>query len=427
MPIVRKPENAIREIVSERTARSKTFLLPDGKKLIHARIGRIHFRDDDGSLKDIETDVELDAQAGEMVAEKLPYKFRLHRKGIGFTYQSRAGGKVTIELEAIGGQPFDGNAFYEATRAGNRITFANVAEDLDLVFVVYRGGVQTHRVLKSDKAARSWKWNIKTDAEGAARVGGELHGRDASGHRCLGLSLVDGLETWDGTVAIRDKTTRKLSQSRDITYPVVIDPDVTEEIAAGSDDGFERGTNSPVGTFISTESLFSPYVVLGRISGYYTYHHQPGFRFTSVAVAQAAAIAIATLKLNVRTGGGYAGTGTIYGYDTNDSAAWSGTTVRPSSAAKTSASTSVTAAGSTGIKSYDVTAIVQEIVDRAGWASGNDLSLFILHNVASGTAYTYFERFENAGTDEAVLEITLDAGGGGGNRRRRTIICGASL
>jgi hypothetical protein len=194
------------------------------------------------------------------------------------------------------------------------------------------------------------------------------------------------------------------------SYPVTIDPDVTEEIAAAGDDGSE---NQGAATWFNNANIFGNYYGLIR---------NAGFRFTTVAVAQAAVIANATFKLRV-TGNyqGYA-TGKLYGADEDSSAQWSDS-IRPSNRTKTAASTVIPSAGSSGIKSYDVTAVVQEIVDRAGWASGNNISLFVL-NTSAGTDNTYWEAFESAGTDEAVLEITLDGGGGGTKapppRRRMT-------
>lgn len=406
MALVATPADALHEIVEERTARSKTFALPDGKKLIHARLGRIHYQDDDGKLKDIDTTVGLDEQAGEMVADKLPYKFRLHRKGIGFTYQSRAGGKVAIELEAVGGQPFDGKAFYEATRRGNRITFSDVAADLDIVVAIDPTGVRTLRVLKSVNAPKTWRWRIEGDDEGKAKLRPRINGFDGEHRRCAGLTVEDTgdlrAESWDGTVVVRlDPSTRIPSLSEDVSYPVTIDPDVTETIADTTQDGYEYG-----GVFWLYGSSR-----IGATGGGSQLH--PGWRFTSVAVDQGQAISEAILTVDVRVNLGYGGPGTIYGYDTDDAAAWSpfALTVSPTSIAKTSASSAITTFTAEGLRSFDVTDVVQEIIDRAGWSNGNDLSLFAISASSPGTN-TILRDFADGGTP-AVLEITFDAGGGG--------------
>lgn len=427
MPIIPTPENAT-ELTQHRSLRSKVFALANGKRRLVTRLGRVHFQDDDGQLKDIETDVEAEAGTGELVAAKLPYRFRLHKLGIGFDYESRAGGIVRVALVGINGQNnFDRTIAYDKTRNKNRVRFADVRTDLDIVIEVGRSGVKTFRILKSATAPRNFRWAVEYDEAGASKIGSEIRGldnlnneaREGRNRRQLELSLTNSTptlqgngrmryfasESWTGKTKYIDPTTRIASWVDEAIYPVAIDPDITEDIGADNDDGAGRESNS---TWKSSPGSYGSY--LGANSP--TAQYDPGFRFQTVAVDQGVTIDLANLKFNVtRKFGAYAGA-VFYGDDVDDSAAWSDGT-RPSQRTKTSASVTFARPSSTGIKTVDVTSIVQEIVNRGGWASGNDISLF---GITYETTYriTVFEDFSNAGTDEAQLEIDYTAGGGGG-------------
>jgi hypothetical protein len=111
-------------------------------------------------------------------------------------------------------------------------------------------------------------------------------------------------------------------------------------------------------------------------------HLAGGMRFQNVAVPQGASINRATLSAYA----GYANDDlycVIYGHAVDDApdfatntSIWS-TVNRP----RTTASVSWTVENvSFGWMQKDVTAIVQELVDRTGWASGNDLALLLIGN-----------------------------------------------
>lgn len=62
----------------------------------------------------------------------------------------------------------------------------------------------------------------------------------------------------------------------------------------------------------------------------------------------------------------------------------------------------------------DVTAIVQEIVDRVGWVSGNAMQFVFQQNSGSGIVAAEFAAYDHATYDPALLEVDYTAGGGGG-------------
>ena len=134
-------------------------------------------------------------------------------------------------------------------------------------------------------------------------------------------------------------------------------------IANGADDGCSAN-----GAFNSTALAngFNPTVYYG------------GLRFQAVTVPQGAQITSASLVLK-SAGTAFGGSGTNWGYWYGDavdnSAGWSNS-ARPDQRTYTSARTAVAWSATNGASvPTDVTAIIQEIVSRAGWSSGNALSI----------------------------------------------------
>ena len=172
------------------------------------------------------------------------------------------------------------------------------------------------------------------------------------------------------------------------------------EIANGSDDGFDL----EAGDYFNTDETLQA----GQNSAKLTV----GLRFPSVAIDQGATILSATLGFNVTS---RAGSPDIdwHGVDADNQGQFANSVgQRPRDATKTTAFTNFTASG-TGARTIDVTAIVQEIVDRAGWVSGNAIALVTDDNVGTGMAYYLIEAYENAGTAHATLTIVASVTPGG--------------
>ncbi len=102
-----------------------------------------------------------------------------------------------------------------------------------------------------------------------------------------------------------------------------------------------------------------------------------GLRYSGVAIPQGAQITSATLVLKSNALGGGSGTrwGNLYGDAADNAAVWSNSS-RPDQIAKTAASTPLAYSLIQGAAcNQDVTAIIQEIINRAGWTSGNSLRI----------------------------------------------------
>jgi len=438
MPVIATPPDAIAELTQHRGLRSKVFDLGGAKRRLITKLGRVHYRRDDNQLDDIETDTEVEAGTGEIVANKLPYRFRLRTTGIGFDYQSREDGLIVRKaLTRIGATNIDQDATFTFTRSGNRVRYVNVVSGVDVIFDVTRGGVKTYWVPKNAAAPKSVRWALEYDEAARGKISDEIRGldnllgksRDGRNRWPLNVSLSDGAttlqgngryrfirtEAWTGEAEYMDPTTRIKSWVTTPVYPVAIDPDITEEIGETADDGDERFYTY---TWTTSRANYGGYHMVGGSSNKY----RSGWRFQSIALDNAVTIDSAVLKLNVVSTVGPWSACTIWGVDTDSSSAWSNSN-RPSQQTKTTASASFTRPTGTGIKSTTVTSIIQEIVDRAGWASGGNISLF--GDAGESGSYTGFEDYVNSGTNEPTLEIDYTAGGGGGVAHKLlTLGCG---
>lgn len=144
-----------------------------------------------------------------------------------------------------------------------------------------------------------------------------------------------------------------------------------------------------------------------------------GWRFQNVTVPQGTQIDSATLTVRAVT----ASSGTvditvdIYGVDEDNVSAWADSTNNPKNATLTTASVShtVTSNWSTPQEDeIDVTDIVQEILDRGGWSSGNALAFYTENGGGSvGTPSLKWVHYDAVGIGTfyaAKLEIVYGTG-----------------
>ena len=141
-----------------------------------------------------------------------------------------------------------------------------------------------------------------------------------------------------------------------------------------------------------------------------------GMRWLGVAVPQGALITSATLAL--RTWHNVGGSGTTWGKwfgDSVDNApAWSGSS-RPDQIIRTAAFCTVQWTASNDVlMNHDVTAIIQEIVNRTGWASGNAIRI-AADGVGDGGA-SFRELTSLAYAIPLVISFVSPAGGGSTGR-----------
>lgn len=135
-----------------------------------------------------------------------------------------------------------------------------------------------------------------------------------------------------------------------------------------------------------------------------------GLRFLAINVPNAATITSATLTTNRIDAANPLANVILTVNDIDD-----GGNFNNSDRMRTAPSTGISPVDEdSGVRAHDVTALVQAIVNRAGWLSGNDMR-FIFKPIGGGsytTAMWVFEAFEDAGSNPAVLDITYAGAGG---------------
>lgn len=131
-------------------------------------------------------------------------------------------------------------------------------------------------------------------------------------------------------------------------------------------------------------------------------------RWASVNVPQGAPIASATLSITTEASTGTGGGGTMTAEDADDPASISGRGPFTSTWTMTTASVAMEeGVGGAGTADQDVQAIVQELVDRGGWAANNAMAFASTENVGA-TNYYWFESSGDA--NPPTLTITYVEG-----------------
>lgn len=178
----------------------------------------------------------------------------------------------------------------------------------------------------------------------------------------------------------------------------------TISVAAGDDDFFEDGG--------SNISSFSDLLYAGNYSGANSEHLLMRF---AVALTAANTINSATWRLYA-PGGTQTGAPQLiaYGDDVDNSADRTGALVN--SRTKTTASTAVNISAGTfnsaGWLEIDVKSIVEEILARGGWSSGNYIGLMLINQLSTSTNEVGIEDLAAAGTNEGELVIVYDESSG---------------
>ena len=180
---------------------------------------------------------------------------------------------------------------------------------------------------------------------------------------------------------------------------------VTELIVTGNDDGY-MDEEYYYGSYDSSSSTFNnthARVRLGQASdmGDTYMHHRIRtgyFRFQTVNIAQGVSIVSAKLQLAYhRDTSGAGNTVDIYGNDVDDAAAPTSLSDFRSKA-KTSEKVTWTIPSSMSAGTYydtpDMTDVVQEIVDRSGWAANNDM-MFILPSTSWNSYTNWLTQFRS--------------------------------
>jgi hypothetical protein len=155
-----------------------------------------------------------------------------------------------------------------------------------------------------------------------------------------------------------------------------------------------------------------------------------GFRFQNVTIPQGSAINAATMSVYVQSGATDDPDVDIYCEAADNAATFAATANNISNRARTTAKTNWTAAniGTAWRTTPDFAAVVQEVTDRAGWASGNALAVIFDGLSASALRVRAYDN----GAEYATITIDYTAPSSGNAtartaRARLTSLIGGGL
>ncbi len=188
------------------------------------------------------------------------------------------------------------------------------------------------------------------------------------------------------------------------------------QVAASVDDAYEQLDGSPFSSTSVrvTKNSFtsSPLAYIG------------GERFTSLTIGQGDEINAATMQIKPANSFLDDANIDIHAEDVDDSANYSDT-ADVVDRTRTTASVAWVAdgIGTDFATSPELKTVIQEVIDRAGWVSGNALSLLSVgkSDVIKGLGNT---SYDGNSADAAKLDITFAGGAGGGTLASRRLFSG---
>lgn len=377
----------MKEIIEKRRTHCKVFDLGGRKRKVRVSRAPLHYLRD-GKLVDIDTTPRL---AGKLLeVTEAPYRLKVDPERPAYLYTNETGRQVEVELIEAGGSPL---ALSRRAQEAGTIKWKGIAPSTDIAIRPLRRGVEALVVLYGPDAPKSWRWRVRGDKDLLLPP----KGHDAKQQALELTHSYDGdvlTITWTGRVTSSRRLRRREGWTEEVAWPVAIDPTVNESIASGGDD-----VESSNGAFFSAGQSGL------NVGVYANYLYYAGFRFQGVALPQAAEITAATLSIDVLIVAG-APDLNVYADDVDNAPAWS-TGSRVRNITKTTALTSVPISG-TGIVPIGVTGIIQEIVNRAGWASGNAIRFGLFSTKTSGVNVAAIAALEHATRTEAQLEIEYE-------------------
>jgi hypothetical protein len=164
--------------------------------------------------------------------------------------------------------------------------------------------------------------------------------------------------------------------------------------------------------FDDAESIFG-LLAVGRSIDPLDVHS--GLRFLNVTIPQGATINTATVTVynQVTQDDSLTLSARWYAWAADDAGQFTSGGNLPSTVSKTTAFTAFTQGTATPANiAHNVASILQEIVNRGGWVSGNDVNFIAFENGSPDGCIDAYEGFDSAGGTPALLQVDYTAGGG---------------
>jgi len=271
---------------------------------------------------------------------------------------------------------------------GNRAPFVDAGPDLTITLPASAvlEGTETDDGLPNPPGAVVTTWSVVSGPGAVSFTDGSAVDTAASfstaGTYLLRLTVDDGALSASDTVTIL---------VRDPGSSLALDT----RVAAGSDDAEEKSSGSMYLTSSDLELVYD-----GGIQ-------KVGIRFTGITIPPGATITSAHVQFKVDEVQSEVTSLTIQAQAADNAPTFTSATGNVSLRARTAAAvpwspSAWTAVGQVGPdqRTPDLSAVIQEIVDRPGWASGNSLALII-----TGTGHRTAKAFEGDSTGAPLLHV----------------------
>ena len=169
----------------------------------------------------------------------------------------------------------------------------------------------------------------------------------------------------------------------------------TKRVSSSADNGDERDNTT----------WFTDEAKTGNQGGF---SWNGGFRFTNVTIPRGATITSAKLTYTAFNSNSFNAYAIVKGVAADNFSGF-GSSNRPSQVAKTSHSANWTPSAFTANNTYDtpdLKDIIQEIIDRSGWASGQAIGLVVLDNLSESDAFRDCYSYGTNSSKAMLLTIT---------------------
>ncbi len=202
-------------------------------------------------------------------------------------------------------------------------------------------------------------------------------------------AVIDEVSLYDQALSLQEIQSN-YEQGRPEQYTVI---NLSIRVASSNDDAEER---------ISNGEMYQSSTDLELITD--SQEQEVGIRFTGITIPQGSTIQSATLRFIIDEQETEATNLTIYAHDTDDSQAFSSTDYDITSRQKTTTFVTWDSLPALDVgealESPNIATIIQEIVDKSGWNSGNSLSIII-----TGSGQRTVESYEGSSQNAPLLTI----------------------
>lgn len=199
-------------------------------------------------------------------------------------------------------------------------------------------------------------------------------------------------------------------------------PTLNLQVGASTDDAEHASINNDSGRSVTTGSIIAgdlTNTLLSPGSHGSNNEHSAGARFTNVTIPQGATINSATFQM--RANASYNAGSNVIKYHVSGQAADNAatfaiaanmtTTNRPRTTAVSADWTQTSVTGGTWY-SIDVTSVVQEIINRAGWTSGNALVIIVDTHVDTTLGeWQDYDSYDGSAANAPKLDVDYSTGG----------------